>query len=197
MDGASQEPETSTASFSPSRFYAMMIVGTALVFTGLVLMIWMSARDYSAASSEFSAIPVEVDFAAPELKLRSLSGGYDSLANHRGEVVLVNLWATWCPPCRAEMPALQAFFEEYKSAGLILIAINQEEGVDIVEAFVEEFGLNFPVWLDERYLAQREFGTANLPSSYVIDRSGRVRLMWIGGISKQNLKRYVPQFIME
>ena len=66
-----------------------------------------------------------------------------------------------------------------------------------VMPFVEEFGLTFPVWLDLDYLAEREFKTSNLPSSYVIDRTGTVRLMWIGGISKANLEKYVSDIILE
>ncbi|MBK9207749.1 MAG: TlpA family protein disulfide reductase [Anaerolineales bacterium] len=120
-----------------------------------------------------------------------------SLNDYRGSVVLVNLWATWCPPCREEMPALQKFYEKYKADGFVLIAIDQEETREVVAPFVKEFGLTFPIWLDADYLAQREFNTMNLPSSYVIDRTGKVRLMWIGGISKNNLEKYVPDIIME
>ena len=67
----------------------------------------------------------------------------------------------------------------------------------VVEPFVNEYGLSFPRWLDEDYQAQRVFNTMNLPSSYVIDRNGTVRLMWIGGISKRNLEKYVPDVILE
>lgn len=112
-------------------------------------------------------------------------------------MILVNLWATWCPPCRDEMPTLQKFYEKYKEKGFVLIAIDQEETPEIVAPFVAEFGLTFPVWLDLDYLAEREFNTSNLPSSYVIDRNGTVRLMWIGGISKSNLEKYVPDIILE
>ena len=95
------------------------------------------------------------------------------------------------------MPTLQSFFEKYKAKGFVLIAINQEETAAVVEPFVKEFGLTFPVWLDIDYLAQRKFKTMNLPSSYVIDRKGRVRLMWIGGISKKNLEKNVPDLLEE
>jgi len=78
-----------------------------------------------------------------------------------------------------------------------LIAINQEEPLETVIPFVEEFGLTFPVWLDMDYQAQREFKTIGLPSSYVIDRNGKVRLMWMGGISEKNLEKFVPDIILE
>ena len=95
------------------------------------------------------------------------------------------------------MPTLQTFYEKYKTNGFELLAIDQEETLEVVEPFVKEFGLTFPIWRDEDYQAQQVFNTMNLPSSYVIDRSGRVRLMWIGGISKKNLEKYVPDLIME
>ena len=95
------------------------------------------------------------------------------------------------------MPELQTFYEKYKSDGFVLVAINQEEPRELVEPFVKEFGLTFPVWLDLNYQAEQEFKTNSLPSSFVIDRTGRVRLMWFGGISKKNLEKYVTDVIKE
>jgi cytochrome c biogenesis protein CcmG/thiol:disulfide interchange protein DsbE len=177
------------------RFYAMLLIGTGL--TSIGIMFFLLLNDSAASAQDFSAVPAKVDFAAPELSLESLSGAAVSLKEHLGSVVLVNLWATWCPPCREEMPTLQSFYEKYKQDGFVLIAIDQEETAAVVKPFVKEFGMTFPIWLDIDYLAQRDFNTANLPSSYVIDRNGRVRLMWIGGISKKNLEKYVPDLITE
>jgi thiol-disulfide isomerase/thioredoxin len=175
----------------------MMMIGTGLIIIGILLMFLLNKNSSAASSTDFSAVPVEVDYESPELNLNDLTGAPVSLSSFQGKIVLVNLWATWCPPCREEMPALQAFYEKYKNHGFVLIGINQEEARDVVQSFVKEFGLSFPVWLDEDYLAQRVFNTVSLPSSYLIDRKGRVRLMWIGGITKQNLEKYLPVVIME
>jgi len=180
---------------SLGQFVAMIMVGAGLIAVGVMAFMLLTKNTVSA--QDFSAVPVQVDFAAPELTLEDLAGNGVSLQDYQGSVVLVNLWATWCPPCREEMPTLLTFYEKYKADGFVLIAINQEETRDVVQPFVKEFGLTFPVWLDLEYLAQREFNTMNLPSSYVIDRNGRVRLMWIGGISKKNLEKYVPDVIKE
>ena len=174
----------------------MMLMGMGFISVGVVLFFLMKNTP-SASVQDFSAVPAKVDFAAPELTLEDLAGNTVSLKEHLGSVVLVNLWATWCPPCKEEMPTLQAFYEKYKKDGFVLIAIDQEETRDVVKPFVEEYGLTFPIWMDIDWLAQREFNTSNLPSSYVIDRNGRVRLMWIGGISKKNLEKYVPDIITE
>jgi thiol-disulfide isomerase/thioredoxin len=188
-----------TVKHSPLRFYAMLMIGIGLISIGIMLSLFLKDDPSATAAStqDFSAVPVQVDFAAPKLDLTDLAGRSVSLNDYLGKVVLVNLWATWCPPCRQEMPTLQTFYEKYKQMDFVLIAIDQEETLDVVQPFVNEFGLTFPVWLDLQYLAEREFNTQNLPSSYVIDRNGRVRLTWIGGISKQNLEKFVPDLIKE
>jgi peroxiredoxin len=186
---------TLTTKPSPLRFYAMLLIGVGLVAVGIVL--FMLLNNPAASPGDLSAVPVQVDFAAPKLTLEDLSGKTVSLDDYLGSVVLVNLWATWCPPCREEMPALQAFYENYKADGFALVAINQEETREIVEPFVKEFGLTFPIWLDLNYQAEQEFKTESLPSSFVIDRTGRVRLMWFGSISKKNLEKYVTDVIKE
>lgn len=186
---------TMTAQPSPARFYATLMIGVGLVVIGIALFLFFYTPTVS--TNNLSAVPAKVDFASPKLTLEDLSGKSVSLDDYLGSVVLVNLWATWCPPCREEMPALQTFYEKYRSDGFVLLAINQEETREVVEPFVREFGLTFPVWLDLNYQAEREFKTKSLPSSFVIDRTGRVRLMWFGSISKKNLEKYVTDVIKE
>lgn len=186
---------TTSIHSSRVRILAMMMIGLGLLATGAMFIMLLDQR--AASAQDFSAVPAQVNFPAPELNLLDLSGRQVSLSDYRGSVVLVNLWATWCPPCREEMPTLLEFYEKYKQDGFVLIGIDQEEPLDIVQPFVDEFGLTFPVWLDKDYDAQKKFNTMNLPSSYVIDRSGTVRLMWIGGISKRNLEKFVPDVILE
>src|SRR3990172_1516280 len=181
---------------APRRFFAKLLIGTRLISVGTIFFLLLN-NPAPASRQDFSAVPAKVDFSAPELTLEDLFGNPVTIRDYRGKVLLVNLWATWCPPCREEMPTLQAFYEKYKSHDFVLIAINQEEPLETVVPFVEEFGLTFPVWLDMDYQAQREFKTIGLPSSYVIDRNGKVRLMWMGGISEKNLEKFVPDIILE
>lgn len=182
---------------SPGRVIALMMVGFG--FLALGISFFMTQRDSASydSTTEFSTVPAKVDFPAPELTLTTLAGDEASLSDYRGSVVLVNLWATWCPPCTEEMPTLKAFYEKYHSQGFELIAIDQGETLEAVVPFVKEFALPFPVWLDTGSQAGIVFKTMNLPSSYVIDRTGQVRLMWIGGISKRNLEKYVPDIIKD
>jgi len=154
-------------------------------------------RDYSLQSG-LSTVPVQVNFAAPELTLTDIQGVERSLADYRGQVVLVNLWATWCPPCKEEMPALQALYNKYVDDGFVIIAINDGDPTPDVLQFVKDYQLTFPVWLDPTYIAtEQAFKTLNLPSSFVIDRNGIVRLMWVGGISGKMLDKHVTPLITE
>ena len=181
---------------SAGRLIAMIMIGFGLLALGVAFL--LLTDPYTLASTQdFSTVPVQVDFPAPELNLTTLNGEPASLSDYLGSVVLVNLWATWCPPCREEMPTLQAFYEKYQSDGFVIVAISQGETAEQVNPFAAEFELTFPVWFDTGSEAGIAFQTMNLPSSYVIDRNGRVRLMWIGGISKRNLEKFVPDVIKE
>ena len=110
------------------------------------------------------------DFAAPDL-----SGHAVSLSSLRGKVVLVNVWATWCPPCRDEMPSMERLASHFRGRDFELLAVSQDEdGRDKVSSFVRELGLSFPVLLDpERQIGDR-YGVWGYPETFVIDRSGHV-----------------------
>lgn len=148
--------------------------------------------------ADLEVVPVQTAFPSPELTLTDLQGVSRSLADYRGQVALVNLWATWCPPCKAEMPTLQAYHDKYASKGFTVIAINDGDPTEDVVQFVRDYQLTFPVWLDPTYIAtEQAFKTMNLPSSFVIDRSGTVRLFWVGEISAKALEKYVTPLIKE
>jgi peroxiredoxin len=96
------------------------------------------------------------------------------------------------------MPALQSFYNEHRDQGFVVIAINDGDPTADVLQFVKDYQLTFPVWLDPTYIAtEQAFKTLNLPSSFVIDQSGTVRLQWVGGISRKMLDQHVSPIIME
>jgi peroxiredoxin len=189
-----------TASRRP-KIFSMLVLGAGLVLLGVAaLMLWPrpEASASSIQSGGAQTVPVEVDYEAPALALFDLEGQENSLADYRGKVVLVNLWATWCPPCKAEMPTLQAYYEAHQADGFVTIAINDGDPEDAVKAFAQEYALTFPVWLDPEYEAtEQAFKTSNLPSSFVIDRDGQVRLRWVGEIDRATLEKYVTPLILE
>jgi peroxiredoxin len=185
-------------SASPSRKLLPLILlslGVLLVISAVVFILRSRPQ---AAPSEFATVPIKIRAPAPELTLKDTQGVSRSLADYRGQVVLVNLWATWCPPCKEEMPTLQGFYDAHKGDGFVIIAINDGDPTADVLKFVEDYQLTFPVWLDPTYIAtEKAFHTLNLPTSFVIDRAGTIQLTWVGGISAQMLEKHVTPLIVE
>jgi thiol-disulfide isomerase/thioredoxin len=165
------------------------LIGFAFIFS-----IPKSGEDNSL-SSEYFVKPNEVDFPSPKLTLTDLSSRSVSLDDYHNIIVLVNNWATWCPPCKAEMPTLQKYYEIHAEQGFIVIAIESGESKDEVSTFVQNNSLTFPVWIDIKGLALEKFNNWDLPSSYVIDRGGQVRLSWTGPISMEMLEKYVTPLL--
>ncbi len=184
----------------PARFYALVAAALGLILLGSAAwsLLADSRTSSTAEATDFSAIPATVNTSAPQLSLLDLGGQPHALADYRGSVVLVNLWATWCPPCQAEMPNLEAFYRRHAADGFVVIAINDGDPAAQVRSFVAQHGITFPVWLDPTYQAtDHAFKSGNLPTSFVIDRAGQIRLMWVGAISEANLERYVAPLVQE
>jgi peroxiredoxin len=138
-----------------------------------------------------------VDYPSPEIKLTNLADTNVSLEDYAGNIIMLNTWATWCPPCRAEMPDLQAFFERYKDKGFSLIGINIGETREQVLNFGIEYELSFPLWLDPDEKSLRALNTISLPYSIVMDRTGVVRYAWSGATCEEALERVVAPLILQ
>jgi cytochrome c biogenesis protein CcmG/thiol:disulfide interchange protein DsbE len=179
----------------PRKMLPLLLLG--LGFLLIVASTFYILRENSL-QTDFSTVPVQVNFSAPALSLTDSQGITHSLTDYRGQVVLVNLWATWCPPCKEEMPTLQTFYNKHVNQGFLIVAVNDGDPTSDVLQFMKDYHLTFPVWLDPTYIAtEQAFRTINLPSSFVIDRNGTVRLMWVGGINRSMLDQYVPPIITE
>ncbi len=150
-----------------------------------------------AQSDGFSAVPVAVNYPAPALSLSTLNGNIETLADYRQNVLLVNNWAIWCPPCKAEMPALEAYYDAHASDGLMIIAIEAGAARHEVLPFVQSYGLKFQIWLDPQHASMAAFRNGNLPNSLVIDRAGMVRYAWTGAISQAMLEKFVTPLLSQ
>jgi peroxiredoxin len=106
--------------------------------------------------------------------VKRLDGRTDALERYRGSVVVMNLWATWCPPCREEMPALQQFYAENRTKGIVVLGVDQGESADAAGAFARQHGVTFPILLDADQQYGRSYAAIGLPTTVVIDRSGHV-----------------------
>ncbi|HSO12696.1 MAG TPA: TlpA disulfide reductase family protein [Anaerolineales bacterium] len=179
------------------KTFPIVPVAIGLFLIGFAILAMASPKTGSNAESLNSVVPMEVNYAAPGLSLQNINGGTESLADYLDRVVLVNNWATWCPPCKAEMPTLVAYHNEHKVDGFSVIAVEAGEPVELVTQFADDYQMTFPVWLDPNGESLRAFGNGTLPNSYVIDRSGTVRYAWTGEISKAMLEKYVTPLIAE
>jgi peroxiredoxin len=121
-----------------------------------------------------------VGTAAPDFTLRSLAGPNLRLQEQRGQVVWVNFWATWCAPCRKEMPHLNRIADKYRSAGLVMLGVNIDDDVRNAADVATKLGVKFPVLLDTDKKVSRLYDLNSMPSTLVIDRSGRVRYLHRG-----------------
>ena len=169
------------------------IAGTGLIVWALALLIYLPGTLSDAAN--ISTTPVSVNYPAPQLSLENIQGKTESLTDFRDKVLLVNNWATWCPPCKAEMPTLVAFYNEHAKNGLMIVAIEAGEPKDLVQQYADQFKMPFSVWLDPKGKSLDAFKNQNLPNSYVIDRTGTVRLMWTGEINRSALEKYVTPLL--
>jgi thiol-disulfide isomerase/thioredoxin len=156
-------------------------VVAALLLAGLVAAGWL-VRD--------RVLPVEVGARAPDFAATDLQGRPVALSELRGEVVLLNVWATWCPPCLEEMPSMQRLHERLGGEGLRIVAVSIDAapgradaggrpGGDVAE-FVRRLGLGFTVWQDPAGEIQRTYRTTGIPESFVIDRDGVIVKKVIG-----------------
>lgn len=181
-----------------TNYLPLILVGLGLtVMIGVAVLFKGFQTEGQEQLNPLILTPIEVDQPAPELTLFDLDGNQVSLSDFVGQVVLLNNWATWCPPCRQEMPEFSAFYDQYKDQGFQVIAVEAGEPEDEVRAFVEGQGLEFIVLLDPDNQSLTTFQNSTLPNSFVIDRKGHLRLAWLGAINYPTLEKYVTPLLEE
>src|SRR5512134_3559179 len=178
--------------FDRRQIAYLMLLGLGLVW------IYVSA-DRSGASTAGEIPAPQQGFLAPDFELKTPAGETVALSDLRGQAILVNLWATWCPPCRAEMQSIEEAYQEYKGEGFTVLAVNMTYQDDplAVMPFVEEQRLSFPILLDENSEMANAYQLRSLPSSYFIRRDGIINEVVIGGPMSEALLRTRIQDILK
>ena len=178
------------------RFYVNVALAVLLVLFG-VWVLWRVNRDVAPnrGNADRYAAPAPQIKAAPDFSLQTLDGRTVKLSDYRDQVVLLNAWATWCPPCLAEMPDLEAYYRDHQERGFVVLAVNSQENADTVAAFLEKHDFTFPVLLDPNGEVTKLYGIRGLPTSFFIDRDGTVQGVWSGQLSPTRLRESVDPLL--
>ncbi len=176
----------------------MSLIGVGLLVIGVVSLVLLTPVSVTSEKVRLAGnAPAIMDFPAPDLDLHDISGNPVSLRDYRGQVVLVNNWATWCPPCRQEMPILDAYYRDHQHQDFMIVAIDAGEPASMVADFLNRYGMSFPVWLDPNSSALNSFRNNYLPSSYLIDKGGRVIMAWSGAVTYASLDENISPLLKD
>jgi len=154
-----------------------ILCGATGIFSVLMVS-WMLAGN---ALAQQSIQPMPGLPAAKDFRLKNLDGEFVSLSDFKGRVVMINFWATWCPPCRKEMPSMQRAWEVYQKNNVMMLAVHIGGDVDEIWSFVSEFNLDFPVLIDADSKVSNAWPILGIPTSFIIDKQGRIAYRAIGG----------------
>ena len=179
----------------PTRTARRRILFSVIIVLGAA---WTLMSADKAGVSTAGKIPAPQEgFLAPDFTLERLDGEEIRLSDLRGKVVLLNFWATWCPPCRSEMPAFQEAYVDYEEEGFVILAVNatRQDTPEKVVDFIAEYGLSFPIVLDETGEVNQLYLVQSLPTSFFIDEEGIIQEVVIGGIAEAMVRARVEEFM--
>nr|WP_307340716.1 TlpA disulfide reductase family protein [Metabacillus malikii] len=132
----------------------------------------------------------------PDFQLNTLNGNTVKLSDYRGKKVILNFWATWCPPCKAEMPHMQNFYEKNKENGIEILAVNltsMDNGVEAIQEFKNSYGLTFTIPLDETGDLGIQYQAFTIPTSYIIDTNGVISKKIVGPMDEQTMEALISE----
>ena len=152
-----------------NRFYLLFFLILIFLWAGISL--WKHRRQPLT----------ELNQQAADFTLQDASAQPHRLSDYRGKVVLLNFWASWCGPCRQEMPSLETFYQRYQNRGLVVLGVSvDEDGWDAIRSFLNRVPVSVPILLDETQQVSELYRSFQIPESYLIDARGMVRAKWVG-----------------
>lgn len=174
-----------------SRWYLLTAV---IVVAGLAALVWGRVPP-EAGVGPLPPAPA-IGHPAPDFTLSTPDGQTRTLSDLRGKPVILNFWASWCGPCRAEMPELQRVHERLAEAGVVVLGVNQAESQEVIARYQAELGVDFPTVMDNRLGVSRQYLANSLPTTFFIDREGVIRNIFIGpmtdAVLAQTLRSIYP-----
>lgn len=185
MEERSQQPNT------PNHRPAHPVVWIMIALAALGLFLWLAITFLP----QITAGSDKPDSSRLDFSVKDLSGETVKLSSLRGKTVLVNFWATWCSPCKEEMPLLQSYYDSHKQDGFVLVGVNVSDDAEDAQTFIEEYGYTFPVWSDPPGNVLIDLGMNGLPASLVISPEGTVVKRWIGPLTQEDLDEVITPLL--
>ncbi len=170
--------------------YGRIISGLlAAVLLGLLIIQGCSLSSQAIGKGQQeAAVGVNTGDLAPDFTLVDLEGNQVSLSDFRGKTVFINFWATWCPPCRAEMPEIEAVYQEYKDKGVVVIGVDIQEAEEEVRQYVQQGGFSWTFVLDTSGRVTADYKIVAIPTSFFIDGEGIIQAVSIGAMTKRAME---------
>ena len=144
----------------------------------------------NSSSTPGSRFPLAANFT-----LKDLSGNNVSLSDFKGKPVYINFFATWCPPCRGEMPDIEKMYQKYKDRGLVVLAIDLNEDTGTVQNFISQAGYTFKVLLDQSGVTRKDYDTTSIPVSVFVDKSGGIIAERVGSLTEAEMEGYIAKLV--
>ena len=180
------------------KFTKIWIGISIFILTVGAFWIWLSAVESGSTTQGHIPSPRQ-GFLAPDFSLSTLGGDPITLSQLRGKPVLINFWASWCPPCRTEMPAIQNVYDEFKDQGFVVLAVNTtyQDNLGDATTFAQNRKLTFPILLDQAGDAANLYEVRALPSTYFIDADGIIQEVVVGGPMSETLLQIRSEQLVE
>lgn len=164
---------------------AAVMLSLAPIQAGAAASPWYVARFEGLGFHVF-----EPAFSFQDFKVSTLAGGSKTRSSSKGNIILLNFWATWCPPCKDEIPSIDALSKTMKGKAFEVFAVNLGDSAETVKSFVSEWKIGFPVYLDPKNLLSRTYASQGIPTTYVLDKQGRFIAGMVGSYDYSN-----PEFV--
>ncbi|TYP95470.1 Peroxiredoxin [Fodinibius salinus] len=143
-----------------------------------------------------SLYPAQQKAKASDFEMTLVSGEKFSLSEQRGKVVLLNIWATWCAPCREETPDLVELYNKYKDQGLVVLGVSiDKQGMSVVEPFIEKYSVNYPTIIDDGTIIDKYGPTMGIPTTYIIDQEGDLEYFAVGALTNKELEPRIKKML--
>ncbi len=187
---------------SPPRWLLVAAVATPIMLLAIVAFALPMlgaphpSRDSAIGAADFAATPVPQDRPAPAFDLPALAGpGSIALRSPAGSIIVVNIWASWCPPCRQEAPQLEQVWTRYRSPGVRFIGVDHQDTRSGGRSFVRQFGITYPIAFDPSGTVAARYGAVGIPATFVIGPNGRIAYRFLGKTTAAMLATILDRLI--